>query len=226
MAASVYPLPVQQARRDLAIGVIFSLCVILGGAWGGQIFKSGPPKPKVREVIPHIQLVMPKIEPEEEVVDDTQQVTQPADIAPPMQTDVPQIVTDTSFVQKLEPPPPEGMMVNRGAITVPVNAGGFGKGGQIFDVSMLDKVPEPTYQPQPKYPYEMKKQGLSGQVTVEFILDTAGAVHNAFAVSSTQREFESAAVSAVSKWRFKPGMRGGRAVLTRMQVPIVFSLED
>ena len=42
----------------------------------------------------------------------------------------------------------------------------------------------------------------------------------------SQREFESAAVQAVSKWKFKPGRKGGRAVNTHMQVPIVFTLNE
>jgi protein TonB len=226
MAASVYPSAPQQARRDLAIGVVVSLIIFIGAPLFSNWIKSGPPKPKAAEEIPHITLVMPKIEPEQEEVVDQQQQTQPADIAPPMQTDVPQIVTDTSFVQKLEPPPPEGMNVDRGAITVPANVGGFGRGGQIFDPSMLDQQPVPTFQPHPVYPYDMKKQGISGQVVVEFILNADGNVQSAFAVSSTQHEFEASAIQAVSKWRFKPGRRGGRAVNTRMQVPIVFSLNN
>jgi periplasmic protein TonB len=225
MAASVYPVP-QQARRDLAIGVIVALILFIGAPLFSNWIKSGPPKAKKAEEIPHIALVMPKIEPEQEEVVDQQQQQQPADIAPPMQTDVPQIVTDTSFVQKLEPPPPEGMNVDRGAISVPANVGGFGRGGQIFDPSMLDQQPVATFQPQPSYPYDMKKQGISGQVVVEFILNAEGTVQSAFPVSSTQHEFEASAIQAVTKWRFKPGRRGGRAVATRMQVPIVFSLNN
>ena len=34
------------------------------------------------------------------------------------------------------------------------------------------------------------------------------------------------AVRAVSKWKFKPGRRGGKAVNTRMSVPIVFNLDS
>jgi protein TonB len=226
MAASVYPAAPQQARRDLAIGFLVSLLIFVGAPMISYWAKSGPPKPKPPEEIPHIALVMPKVEPEEEEVVDQSAATAPADIAPPMQTDVPQLVTDTSFVQKLEPPPPEGMAIDRGAITVPVGVGGFGKGGQIFDPSMLDQQPIATYQPHPLYPYDMKKQGISGQVVVEFILNAEGNVQSAFAVSSTQHEFEASAIQAVSKWRFRPGRRGGRAVNTRMQVPIVFSLNN
>jgi protein TonB len=33
-------------------------------------------------------------------------------------------------------------------------------------------------------------------------------------------------VQAVSKWKFRPGKKGGRNVNTKMQVPIVFSITE
>jgi protein TonB len=72
----------------------------------------------------------------------------------------------------------------------------------------------------------MRRAGISGEVVVDFLVDTNGDVQNAYAVRSSQREFEAAAVQAVSKWKFKPGRKGGRNVITHMQVPIVFTLSD
>jgi protein TonB len=72
----------------------------------------------------------------------------------------------------------------------------------------------------------MRRAGITGEVLVEFIVDANGDVRNAYAVRSTQREFETAAVQAVSKWKFRPGKRGGKAVNTRMQQPISFSLNE
>ena len=43
---------------------------------------------------------------------------------------------------------------------------------------------------------------------------------------STHPAFETSAIEAVSKWTFRPGQKDGRNVPTRMQVPIVFSLND
>jgi protein TonB len=178
---------------------------------------------------PTIELIeMPKIEPDEPdpTVDDQAQQT-PVDFAPPMQADVPTIATDTSFVQKLEPPPPDNMSVNKGAIVIPQNSGSWRAGiGQIFDISKLDQIPVPVVQGRPQYPFEMRRAGISGQVLVDFIVDTAGNVRNPFAVSSTQREFESAAVQAVAKWRFRAGRKSGHTVNTHMQVPIVFNITN
>ena len=72
----------------------------------------------------------------------------------------------------------------------------------------------------------MRRAGISGEVVVDFIVDTNGEVRNAFAFHSSQREFEAAAVQAVSKWKFRPGRKNGHAVFTHMQVPIVFTLNE
>lgn len=211
-------------RRDLIIGILVSLLVHGGVAWFGELNKQGPAKAKPKDDTIQIALEMPKIEPDEpDVVDENQQVQAPTDFAPPMQADVPSMVTDTSFVQQLQPPP-ANMQVNKGAINIPQNTGAWGKGMEVFDISKLDQIPVPTVQVRPQYPFEMRRAGISGQAVVDFIVDTTGVVRNAYAASSTQREFEAAAVQAVAKWRFRPGKKGGRAVNTHMQVPIVFTL--
>ena len=68
--------------------------------------------------------------------------------------------------------------------------------------------------------------GVGAWVETTTTYDLHGNVVEAYAVKSTQREFESPAVQAVMKWKFKPGRKGGRAVNTKMQVPIVFNLSD
>jgi len=216
-------------RRDLIFGLIFSLCVHGGVAWLGEALKPGIKPPPPKEEIPTLELMKmppPDDPPEEKVEQDDQPVT-PLDFAPPMQTDVPQIITETSFVQQIQPPPPEGLKPATGVISIPTNrAVGLGKGIEVFDISKLDQIPQAKFRAKPIYPFDMRRAGISGEVVVEFICDTNGDVLNAFAVRSTQREFEAAAVQAVSKWKFRPGRKGGRAVNTRMQQPISFTLND
>ena len=112
----------------------------------------------------------------------------------------------------------------RPPLTLVANASPASGDPQVYDPSMLDREPVAIQQPPPKYPFDLQKQGISGRVLVEFIVDPNGVVQNAHALSSTQRQFESAAIGSVSKWRFKPGMRGGVLVNVRMTVPIIFSL--
>lgn len=214
-------------RRDLILGIIFSLCVHGGVAWLGERLRPGP-KHIVKEEAATIQLMeMPKLDdPEPDKVDTDQEVT-PLEFAPPMQTDVPQIVTDNSFVQQIQPPPPEGFKPATGVISIPAGRpGGLGKGIEVFDVSKLDQRPQARFQAKPNYPLEMRRNSQNGEVTVEFICDTNGDVQNVFVVRSTQREFEASAVQAVSKWKFRPGKKGGRVVNTRLQQVISFALNE
>jgi RNA polymerase sigma factor (sigma-70 family) len=97
--------------------------------------------------------------------------------------------------------------------------------GETYDVAKLDRIPTAKARTRPQYPAEMRKAGIGGEVTVEFIVDKEGNVVNAVAVKSSRREFEAAAVEAVSQWEFSPGQKGGRVVNTRMQVPLVFSMD-
>lgn len=213
-------------RRDLLVGIVFSLAVHAGVAWFGEMAGHTPPKVVAKVQAPTMELIeMPKIEPDEpDPVDtDAQQLT-PIDIPPPMQIDTPSITTDTSFVQRLEPPPPDNMALNKGAINIRQNEGSWRAGiGQIFDISKLDQIPVVVIQGHPQYPFEMRQAGISGTVRVDFIVDTNGNVRDVFAIASSQSEFEAAAVQAVSKWRFRPGRKNGHPVNTHMQVPIQFS---
>jgi protein TonB len=213
-------------RRDLIIGLIVSLAIHGGVAWVGQLMKHGPEKAKPPEEEKIIQLEMPKIEPDEPEKVETDELPTPLDVSPPMQQDMPQLVQVDSFVQPIQPPPPEGLKPMTGAIVIPQGNRGLGNGIPVFDPSMLDQQAMPRVQSKPIYPFEMRRQGIGGQVMVEFIVDANGDVRNAYAARSTQHEFEAAAVAAVSKWKFKPGKKGGRAVATHLQVPIEFTLND
>jgi protein TonB len=211
-------------RRDLLIGILVSVLVHGGTAWIGELAKHKTVKarPKDADVIQVIEL--PKIEPDPpEVIDEPDKII-PIEFVPPMQQDVPQPSVDTSFVQPLQPPPPQNVNIAKGQIIVPQTGNSWKTGIKIFNVADLDQAPIPTFKPSPNYPFEMRRNGISGQVVVEFIVDTSGNVRDAFAASSDHREFESEAVRAVMKWKFKPGRKEGHAVTSRMQLPIDFKL--
>jgi protein TonB len=198
-------------RRDLIIGFIFSIAVEFFVGWGGNL-SHYKPKPKVKEDDQKVVFVLPKLEPDEpDVVDD--QPPTPQDIAPPQQQDVPQVVTPDSFVQQIEPPPPDLSALSKNIVKIPENRNSL-VGIEVFDPSKLDTQPQPRLQANPQYPFEMRRAGISGDV------------RNAYAVHSSQREFEASAVQAVSKWKFKAGRKNGHAVFTHMQIPIVFSLNQ
>ena len=210
-------------RRDIIFGFVVTVTIEAFVAWGGNLTHYVP-KARVKEEEIKLDIVMPKLEPDEpDVVEEQEQ--RPVEIAPPMQLDVPQAVTPQSFVQQIEPPPPDLSALAKNIVKIPEVRSGL-QGVEIFDISKLDQQPIAKFQARPQYPFEMRRAGISGDVLVDFIVDTNGDVRNAFAAHSSQREFEASAVQAVSKWKFKPGRKNGHNVYTHMQVPIVFTLNE
>ena len=72
----------------------------------------------------------------------------------------------------------------------------------------------------------MKQAGISGSARVIFIVDENGRVRSPRIDSSTHREFEQPSIDAVLQWKFEPGMKDGRAVKTRMMLPLKFNLNN
>jgi RNA polymerase sigma factor (sigma-70 family) len=98
--------------------------------------------------------------------------------------------------------------------------------GRTFDISKLTQIPTPIFQGHPSYPFEMRQNGIGGQVVVDFVIDTTGAVRNAHVANSTRPEFEQAALDAVNQWIFSPGRVSGNSVNTQLEVPIVFAINN
>jgi TonB family protein len=86
--------------------------------------------------------------------------------------------------------------------------------------------PVPKFQARPTYPLDMRKKNISGEVVVDFIVTEKGDVINARALRSSHAEFETPAVEAVMKWKFKPATKNGKPVATHMQTPVVFTLNQ
>jgi protein TonB len=219
-------------RRDLIIGILASIIFHVGILYGSELFKPAKKtKTKIVEKTYVTLMEMPKIEEEPEInTSDTPSdvAAQVVEFAPPMQADVPSLITVDSFVQQIQPPPPENIKPNPGVLTIPQNRNmaPATKLTNVFNLADLDQIPVARYQAKPAYPFEMRRAGITGEVIVGFIVNINGDVQDAYAIRSTQREFDANAVQAVMKWKFRPGKRGGKAVNTRMQVPIVFSISE
>lgn len=216
-------------RKELIIGLLFS--VLLHGSLLFGFNRKAPPPPKiVEEEAKVVQMEMPPIEPDkEEEVTELQEEAPVNQMAPPSLVDLPTVVPVNAFTQPLQPPPPPGIEAVKGSVTIPVTKPGatLGKGMKdLFDVANLDQPPVLRVPVNPNYPFEMRRAGISGQVTVEFIVDSNGNVVAVQVINSSQREFELPAVQAVQKWKFKPGRKGGRAVNTRVQQVITFNLNN
>lgn len=93
-----------------------------------------------------------------------------------------------------------------------------------FEFIKLDQKPVLKFRVPAQYPTMLRKAEIEGEVLVDFVVNSEGKVVKVFAARSSHRDFEAAAVAAVSKWKFTPGTKAGRPVNTHMQVPIAFSL--
>lgn len=85
--------------------------------------------------------------------------------------------------------------------------------------------PKPLKNSPPVYPYRMQRAGLTGEVLVEFIVDTSGAVLNPYVVSSNNPWFERPALEAILKWKFSPAIVDGHAVNVRVRQPLKFEMD-
>jgi len=88
-----------------------------------------------------------------------------------------------------------------------------------------DRRPVPEVMANPQYPYEMSRAGIGGRVKVEFVIGPGGGVIEAKILQATHREFEKPALAAVMKWKFKPGMKGGKPVNVRASQVLEFNLD-
>jgi periplasmic protein TonB len=212
-------------RQDLLVGSLVPTLVICAVVWLDQghriqalatIRLNPEPQPK-RFVLPPDPV---------EVEESVDQVKTPIIAEAIAQIpDIPQPITaEHSFVQPIELPAPDTHSIST---TIPNIWGPKGPAGiTVFNPDMLDQRPVATVQAKPVYPYEMREKGIPGSVTVDFIVDPDGNVRNATVVRSTSPEFETSAISAVSKWKFKPGRKASHAVFTHMQVPINYTLDS
>lgn len=147
----------------------------------------------------------------------------------PSTPDTPVLAGLTDITVPITPPmPTSGPIPNSIPLLPPGRADGTAEYRQIpiFTSSSLDSTPRTRVQPPMPYPHEARRSGMTGTVTVEFMVDETGRVYEARALDSSDRIFEAAALAGVSKWRFEPSRRDGKIVRFRMAVPIVFSLNQ
>lgn len=149
----------------------------------------------------------------------------------PTRPDTPVVDMHTDFTQALDltswQPQPDLAPV----LTIPARPGGGGgpadRGGfSVFTPDALDQQPQPTFQPAPVFPAELRREVRQATVVVEFVVDAQGKVIRATAIESTHRGFEAAAVAGVARWQFRPGLKAGRPVHTRLIVPLVFTIVE
>lgn len=208
--------------------VIFNWILVLLGAGGltvccfmvlplMQALGKAPDKDLILQSVDTAKLEAPEPPPEiEEPEPEEQEEQQPelTEEAPPL---------DLSQLElALNPGVGGGMMAGDFAVNLKtVAASGSQSEGGTFTIAELDQKPRIIYSPAPRITKIMRKK-MPGKVYIIFIVDENGRVKSPKVQSSSDQVFEAEAVTAVKKWKFEPGKRGGKAVRSRMRLPLVF----
>ena len=77
----------------------------------------------------------------------------------------------------------------------------------------------------PDYPYDLKRDGVTGVVTVVFSVDEKGNVVDPAVQKSTNKGFDQAALNAISRWKFKPARQDGVPVRSKLAIPLQFKVD-
>jgi protein TonB len=79
--------------------------------------------------------------------------------------------------------------------------------------------------PEPRYPLEARRRREEGRVLLNVLLDAAGAPEKVAVKESSGSELlDSAAISAVARWKFDPASDNGKPVDSEVEVPVRFQL--
>jgi protein TonB len=79
---------------------------------------------------------------------------------------------------------------------------------------------------QPSFPTPLRERGVSGRVTVQFVVDTSGRAEMSGLkiVQATDSLFAQSVRAVLPRYRFSPGEVGGSKVRTLVQLPFDFTL--
>ncbi len=95
-----------------------------------------------------------------------------------------------------------------------------------FEMGTVDVIPMVTMRLEPVYPFRAKRMRITGKVDIRFMVDSNGSVSNFQIIKGTPPNvFDESVRKAVSRWKFQPGQKEGRAVNTWMTTTIHFKLE-
>jgi TonB family protein len=76
------------------------------------------------------------------------------------------------------------------------------------------------------YPSALVKKGIAGEVMLDLVVDTLGAVDSVAVVKGLHPALDSSAAAAAKKFRFKPAMAGGTRVPVLMEYAYRFTIDE
>jgi len=101
---------------------------------------------------------------------------------------------------------------------------GGGMGGGVYRIGGDVSQPVLVTKVEPEYSEEARKAKFSGSVLLQIVVDATGIPRDIRVVRPLGLGLDEKAVEAVAHWRFRPGMKGGRAVAVQANVEVSFRL--
>ena len=95
--------------------------------------------------------------------------------------------------------------------------GAYRIGGDVSAPALVSKV-------EPEYSEEARQAKYSGSVLLSVVVDENGVPQNIKVVRPLGMGLDQKAIEAVMKWRFRPGMKGGKAVPVMAQIEVSFRI--
>jgi TonB family protein len=96
----------------------------------------------------------------------------------------------------------------------------------IYDPAEGISEPQVVHKVSPQYPEEARKEGATGSVVLDAIIDTEGQVVEVGVLEDPDQRLTEAAVGAVRQWRFEPATTAdGTPVKVCFILTVKFSLE-
>lgn len=84
--------------------------------------------------------------------------------------------------------------------------------------------PRVVHRIDPEYPAELRREGVTGVVTIQALIDKTGRLLQPRVVRSADHRLDELALAAVARWTFKPGTVNGEPVDTPFLVDVRFSI--
>ena len=101
---------------------------------------------------------------------------------------------------------------------------GGGIGGGVYRVGGGVSAPILLYKKEPEYSEEARKAKYQGTVTLYVEVDPSGRATNIRVLHSLGLGLDEKAIEAVKQWKFKPGMKDGKAVTVQASIEVNFRL--
>jgi len=105
---------------------------------------------------------------------------------------------------------------------------GLGGNGSAYSVNTVDDPPEVISVPDLRYPPALERALISGQVELQYVIDTTGRAepHSFKVLSQTHESFVESAEATVRKARFRPARKAGHPVRVEVQQLFRFNAKE